>query len=269
MNLLSNIKKEAIKNPKRIIFCEPDDKRISSAIKKIKSQKLAEPILLKKDLNSNLEKAKELILNKECDAIITGATHPTSKTIKLAIELGTKKNIKRISGAMLMIKNAQNLLFSDCAANFNPDKNELAEITVLANEFYKNITKRDPNPALLSYSTLNSAQGESAKKVRAATKILKKNKIRCIGEVQIDAALIKKIYTSKGGKNYQKPNIFIFPNLDAANIGYKLVERFGDFKAIGPILLGCKYVVNDLSRGCSVNDIINLSAISSIQKWIF
>lgn len=264
MDILLDIKREARKSPKRIVFCEPNDQRVSQSIKKIQVEKTAIPILLNESVEKNLQTAVDMLDIDEADAIISGASHPTSLTIKAAIQVGLKPNIKRISGGFLMVRTNQVVYFADCAVQIDPDVNQLAEIAKLSETIFSQLTKVKPTVALLSYSTLGSAQGDSAIKVRNAMKLLPKSNF--IGEVQLDAALFPDIYERKTGKKTSSANVFIFPDLNSGNIGYKLAERLGGFKAIGPILQGVKKPINDLSRGCSVDDIVDLSALTSIQE---
>ena len=265
MDVLLQIKREARKSPARIVFCDKDP-RITAAIKKIKEEKVCTPILLKDTVEKNIERAGEMLDVNEADAVITGATHPTSWTIRLAINVGLKKGVDKISGGMLLVRNGDVFYFADCAAIIDPSAAELAEIALLSQKTFELLTSQKASVAMLSYSTLGSADGESAKKVREALMLLKKKKIDIFGEVQVDAALSPEVMEQKTGKKGSKANVFIFPNLDAGNIGYKLAERLGGFRAIGPILQGVKKPVNDLSRSCSVQDIVDLSAVTSVQN---
>jgi phosphate acetyltransferase len=266
MDVLLQIKREARKSPARIIFCEPKDSRIISAIRKIKQERIAEPILLNESVEKNLQRASEMLDIGEADGIVTGASHPSKLTFKLAIQLGTQSYVNRISSGNLLVRGRQVLYFSDCAVNVNPTAAHLAEIGLLAQKTFEQLTKIKPLTALLSYSTLGSAEGESVSKVRRATNILKKRKKNVKGEVQLDSALYPEIYNQKTGKKGSSANVLIFPNLDAGNIGVKLAQRLGGFRSVGPILQGVKYPINDLSRGCSVDDIVDLTAITSVQN---
>ncbi|MAF37153.1 phosphate acetyltransferase [archaeon] len=266
MDLIAQIKKKAVKAPARIIFCENNDNRIASAVNKIKKEKTATPILLDgKTLEDNFKTAVNMLENDEADAIISGASHPTAMTIKLAISHGTQDGVQRISGGMLMLKQQSLYYFADCAVMIDPDAKQLAEVATLSSQMFQKITGLRPRVAMLSYSTLGSAQGDSAQKVRQAIQSLKKTNFEVLGEVQVDAAIDPAVLHKKAKVTSTPANVFVFPDLDAGNIGYKLVQRLGEYRAIGPILHGTKKPINDLSRGCTVSDIVDLSAVTSIQ----
>ncbi len=270
--MIKEVKRKAIlinkKSPVRILFLEEDDKRMKKAIKIIKKEKIAIPFVVKgKNIDEKIKKSKEILKNNLADAIITGATHSTLKTVYLAFEF-MKKDVKRISGSFLMVSKNQkkSFLFADCAIQPNPSAEQLAEIAKLSAENFNFLTGKKPVIAMLSYSTKNSGKGESSENVRNACKILKQKYPKLVfdGEIQLDAAFDKDIAKAKGAKQLDY-NVFIFPCLDAGNIGYKLTERFGNYHAIGPILQGLTKPINDLSRGCCVKDIIDLTAITVLQ----
>ena len=163
----------------------------------------------------------------------------------------------------------ENMIFSDCAMNINPNSEELAEIAHSAHETAMSFLEEEPKIAMLSFSTNRSANHLEVDKVRDATDILKSKlpSAQVIGNIQLDAALDDEVLKIKYPKALFTPpaNVLIFPNLDAANIGYKLVQRFSGAKAIGPILQGLAKPVNDLSRGCSVDEIVNTVVITANQ----
>lgn len=270
--MIADLKKEAIKinlkHPVRILFLEEKDKRVRKAIDTIKKERIATPFIVNgKNIQEKLEKAKRLLHGNVAHALITGATHSTKDTLYLAFDF-VRKDVKRISGSFLMISKDQkkSFLFADCAVQPNPDSEQLAEIAKLSAEFFRFLIKKEPKIAMLSYSTKGSGKGMSAENVQKACKLIA-NKYRGLifdGEMQLDAAIDKIIAKSKGAKQFDY-NVFVFPCLDAGNIGYKLVERFGNYHAIGPILQGLTKPINDLSRGCSVDDIVNLAAITVLQ----
>lgn len=270
--MIKEVKRKAVlinkKSPVRILFLEEEDKRVKKAIQIIKNEKIAIPFVVKgRNIDEKIKKSKEILKNNLADAVITGATHSTLKTIYLAFEF-MKKDVKRISGSFLMISKDQkkSFLFADCAVQPNPNAEQLAEITKLSAENFNFLTGKKPIIAMLSYSTKGSGKGESAENVKNACKILKQKHLKLIfdGEIQLDATFNKRIAKAKGAKSLNY-NVFIFPCLDAGNIGYKLVERFGNYSAIGPILQGLNKPINDLSRGCSVKDIVDLTAITVLQ----
>ncbi len=267
--MIENIRKRARGINKhrvvRIVFPEQDS-RVNKAIQIIEDENIAKVITLKdRRIEKNLEKAELMLHNNEADAIITGASHSSSMTLYLAFKFMAPE-VKRTSGAFLMISPDKKsaMLFADCAAQPEPNPEQLAEIAELSAKTFKLITKTEPVVAMLSYSTKDSGKGLSVDNVREAVKILKQTDLNVEGEIQADAALNLNVARMKGAKALAY-NVLIFPCLDAGNIGYKLVERFAGWHAIGPILQGLNKPVNDLSRGCSIQDIVNLAAITVLQ----
>ncbi len=206
------------------------------------------------------------------DGAISGAIHATKDTILNAIKIvGVKEDIKRISSFFIMAKGKKNYLFADCAINIEPDPNELCEIARLTCNSAKNLGML-PKISFLSFSTYGSASHALVDKVKEATELAKKNIKDCMvdGEMQLDAAIVPNVARLKCPKSKikGKANVLIFPSLESGNIGYKIAERFGKFEAIGPIIQGLKKPINDLSRGCSSEDIVKLCAITAIQsEW--
>ena len=160
-------------------------------------------------------------------------------------------------------------VFSDCGLNQDPTAEELSEIAITAADSFKLLTKKEPKVAMLSFSTFGSAKSESVDKVVLATKLAKEKApdLKLDGELQFDAAIIPSISEVKapGSKIKGQANTIIFPNLDAGNIGYKLVERLAKAEVYGPICQGMAKPVNDLSRGCKSDDIVGVVAITAIQ----
>ena len=270
--LLKEIINRAKKTKKVIVFSEGDDRRILNAVKIIEKEKIAKTIVLKNgSLEERLKEGVDLLLKDKADGMITGATHSTLSTLKYAFHfIGTKKDVKKSSGAFLMLKGDKAFLFADCAAIVSPTSEELAEIAKLSAETFEFLTGKKARVAMLSYSTKGSGKGESVHRVRKSVEIAKKFGINVEGEMQADSALIKEVCEKKY-KNckFKEANVLVFPDLNSGNIGYKLVERLGNYKAIGPVMQGLKKPVNDLSRGCSVQDIVNLCAITVLQNQTF
>lgn len=266
MNFIKKLKKR-IKEKKILVFPEGTENRIVKASKIIERKRIAKTILLKEgNINERIKEGLTLVKDGKADGLITGASHPSLDTLKNAFKIiGTRKDVKKASGTFLIILKDKQFLFADCAAIPEPNSTELAEIAKLSKETFEMLTKEKARIAMLSYSTHGSGKGESVDKVRKAVKIAEKNNLEVYGEIQADAALIPEICKRKFPGCKDRANILIFPNLDAGNIGYKLVERLANAKAIGPILQGLKKPVNDLSRGCSVEDIINLAIITVLQ----
>ncbi|UCD21221.1 MAG: phosphate acetyltransferase [archaeon] len=251
----------------KIAFPEYEDSRIRNAIRILKSKRICEPVLVKPGfLHTSTTSSVALLLKGEVDAIISGSHHSSTDVLLLAFKFKDPE-VKRVSGTMLMIpKKGMPLLFADVAAQPNPSSEQLAEIALLSAKNYKLITRKKPVIALLSYSTHGSGKGHRPLEIKEAVKIVKrKSDFKVDGEIQLDAALVPWISKLKNAEIEGNANVLIFPNLDSGNIGYKLLERLGEYKAVGAILQGMEKQVNDLSRGCSVEDIINLAAVTVLQ----
>ncbi len=242
---------------------------------------------LRKDKGLSLDEANKLVKNPLyfgtlmvhlglADGMVAGAKNTTLNTLKPALQIiKTKKDSNLISSFFIMETNNPNLgekgilFFADCGLNVNPNSEELAEIATQTAESFKLLTKKTPLVAMLSYSTNNSAKSEFIDKVRNATALVRQKNPELIieGELQVDAALIPHICNNKfpGNCLNGRANILIFPDLNSGNIGYKLVERIANANAYGPLTQGIKKPINDLSRGCSVQDIITTVAITSVQ----
>ena len=210
------------------------------------------------------------------DGMVAGASNSTGNTLKSVFHcIGTKQGFKTVSSFFIMVSKNEKLgdngicFFADCAVNPNPAPEQLAEIAISTADNFKNLMNKEPVVALLSYSTMGSAKNPDAKKVVEAVAIAKNLRpdILLDGEMQADAAIIPSVAEKKASlsKVAGKANVLIFPDLDAGNIGYKLTQRFGNTEAIGPILQGARKPVNDLSRGCSIDDIINVTAFTCLQ----
>jgi phosphate acetyltransferase len=234
---------------------------------------------LRKDKGLTIEKAKELLLNNymyfAClllinnigDGIVSGATHTSMDTIRPALEL--LKTDKLASSFFIMDINDKVYLFSDAALNVNPNSEELSIIGVDSSNSYKRLTNNNPKTVFLSYSSYGSGKGESVDKVKEA--VLKARNMDSAnvydGELQVDAALEKSVSELKAPSSLIKgdANVFIFPNLDSGNIGYKLVKEFSNAKCYGPIMQGLKKPVNDLSRGCTIEEIVGVILLTCLQ----
>ena len=212
----------------------------------------------------------------DADGELAGARGTTADTIRPAFQiLKTKPGCKIVSGAFLMITPAKHLgeegvlVFADCAVNPNPNAEELAQIAVSTAETARVLAGFEPRVAMLSFSTKGSAKHENVDKVTAALAMAKElaPDLQIDGELQADAALIPSVGEKKapGSKVAGHANVLVFPDLQAGNIGYKLVERFSGADAIGPILQGIAAPVNDLSRGCKVQDIVQMVVITANQ----
>ncbi|MBN2747066.1 MAG: phosphate acetyltransferase [Bacteroidales bacterium] len=211
------------------------------------------------------------------DGEVSGAENSTGDVLRPAFQIvKTAPGSSVVSGAFLMVlpdgRYGENglLVFADCAVNPDPTAQQLAEIAISSAITAKNIAGIEPRVAMLSFSTKGSASHPMVDKVVEATKIVKEThpEILIDGEMQADAAIIEAIGQKKapGSKIAGRANVLVFPDLNSGNIGYKLVQRMANAEAIGPVLQGMAAPINDLSRGCSVDDIVNLVAITANQS---
>ncbi|MFC2123244.1 phosphate acetyltransferase [Bacteroidota bacterium] len=245
---------------------------------------------LRKQKGLTIEEAAELIENPlylstlmikngDADGEVAGAMNATGDVLRPAFQfVKTLPGISVVSGAFIMILPEPMfgddgiLVFADCAVHPDPDDKQLAEIAVSTAKTARAIANMDPRVAMLSFSTKGSAQHELVDKVVSATKIAREIDpgIDIDGELQVDAALVKSIGQKKapGSDIAGNANVLVFPDLNSGNIAYKLVQRLAHAEAIGPILQGMAAPINDLSRGCSVSDIVNLVAITANQAAI-
>ncbi|MCK5856698.1 MAG: phosphate acetyltransferase [Bacteroidales bacterium] len=227
-------------------------------------------------VNNSLYLAPLLIKAGYADGEVAGSENATGNVLRPAFQIvKTAANSSVVSGAFIMIVEDQTygddgiLVFADCAVNPNPNAKQLAEIAVATAQTAKNIAKIDPKVAMLSFSTMGSGKHEDVDKVIEATKLAKEMdpELAIDGEIQLDAAIVESVGRKKApdSKVAGLANVLVFPTLDAGNIGYKLVQRLAGAQAIGPVLQGMAAPINDLSRGCSVDDIVNLVAITANQ----
>lgn len=242
---------------------------------------------LRKHKGMTLEQARELIKdpiwygtlmvkNQDVDGMVAGANTATADVFRPAFQVvKTAPGMNIVSSAFIMIVSNCNLgkdgvmLFADCAINPNPDAKQLAEIAMASANTWRALVDDEPKVAMLSFSTKGSAKHELIDKVIEATDIVRKlaPELSIDGELQADAALVPNVAQKKAptSKVAGAANVLVFPDLGAGNIGYKLVERLANAEAIGPITQGLAKPINDLSRGCSVNDIVNVVSITALQ----
>ena len=244
---------------------------------------------LRKEKGMTKEKAEQLVNDpvyfgtlmlkdetSEADGLVSGAAHSTSDTLRPALQiLKTAPNTKLVSAFFVMVVpdcesgEKGTFIFGDSGLNENPTDEQLSEIAISSSKSFKQLVEKEPKVAMLSYSTHGSAKSELTEKVINATNKVKEKMPELLvdGELQLDAAIIPEIAKSKAPNSPIKgeANVLIFPNLDAGNFGYKLVQRLGKAEAYGPLCQGIARPVNDLSRGCSSKDIAGVVAITAVQ----
>lgn len=243
---------------------------------------------LRKAKGMTPEKAKETIFSDYCyygclmikaghaDGLVSGACHSTANTLRPCLQIvKTKPGTKLVSAFFLMVVpdcemgEEGTFVFSDCGLNQNPTSEELAAIAGSSAESFRLLVGKEPKIAMLSHSTMGSAKHADVDKVVEATRIAKEAypELKLDGEMQLDAAIVPSVGASKAPNSEVagQANVLVFPDLDAGNIGYKLVQRLAKAEAYGPMTQGIAAPVNDLSRGCSASDIVGVVAITAVQ----
>ena len=243
---------------------------------------------LRKEKGMTLEEAEKLLKEDymyyacmlvktgRADGVVSGACHSTSNTLRPALQIiKTKPGVKLVSSFFLMVvPNCEfgengTFVFADCGLEQNPDSEKLAAIAASSAESFKLLVEKEPKVAMLSHSSMGSAKHNDVDKVVEATRIAKELYPQYLidGELQLDAAIVPEIGKSKAPNSAVagNANVLVFPDLDAGNIGYKLVQRLAKAEAYGPVCQGIAYPVNDLSRGCSATDIVGVVAITAVQ----
>ena len=216
----------------------------------------------------------------DADGLVSGACHSTANTLRPALQiLKTAPGTKLVSAFFIMCTGKEEygedgtLLLADCGLNIDPNADELSEIAIGSAESWKFFMSDEPRVAMLSFSTMGSAKGDTPTKVQEATKLAneKAPELALDGDLQLDAALVPSVANLKAPNSNVagKANVLVFPDLQSGNIGYKLVQRFADAEAYGPILQGIARPVNDLSRGCSAEDIVGVVAITAVQAQLY
>ncbi|HBB91776.1 MAG: phosphate acetyltransferase [Bacteroidetes bacterium GWF2_49_14] len=272
--------KYGLKNIERAVIIDPRDHpkkeeyaNLMVELRKSKGMTKDEAIRL---LGNPLYLATLMIKAGDADGEVAGANNSTGDVLRPAFQyVKTIPGISVVSGAFLMIMPdpqwGENglMVFADCAVHPNPTARELAEIAVCTAQTARDIAQIEPRVALLSFSTKGSAQHEMVDKVAAATKMAQEMAPQFLfdGELQADAAIVESIGRKKCPDSpiAGRANVLVFPSLESGNIAYKLVQRLANAEAVGPVLQGMAAPINDLSRGCSVSDIVNLVAITANQ----
>ncbi|WP_201714510.1 phosphate acetyltransferase [Rossellomorea arthrocnemi] len=210
-----------------------------------------------------------LVYTGQAHGLVSGAAHSTADTVRPALQIiKTKEGVRKTSGVFIMVREDEKYVFADCAINISPDSQDLAEIAIESAKTAE-MFDIDPRVAMLSFSTKGSAKSPETEKVVEAVSAAKENapELTVDGEFQFDAAFVPSVAEKKApGADIQgNANVFVFPSLEAGNIGYKIAQRLGNFEAVGPILQGLNAPVNDLSRGCNEEDVYKLALITAAQ----
>ena len=268
----------------KAIFVDPEtydrmDEMVAGLAEARKSKGMTLEEARKILMDDSLFVAVMLVKMGVADGLVSGAILSTADTLRPALQiLKTAPGTELVSSFFIMVTKTPQygddgiLLFADCALNQNPNPAELACIAGDSAKSYNAFIGKEARVAMLSHSTMGSAKHADVTKVVDAVKIAKEKypDLKLDGEIQLDAAIVKEVGELKAPNSTVagKANVLVFPDIDAGNIGYKLVQRFGNAEAFGPILQGIAKPVNDLSRGCSANDIVAVVALTSVQAQV-
>ena len=255
---------------------DPDFEHYANGFYELRKAKGMTPEKARETIKNTLFYACMMIKEGKADGMVSGAINTTGNTLRPGLQIiKMAKGINTISSCFIMeIPNKEYgdnglMLFGDCAININPNPDELASIAIATANTAKTLLGMDPKVAMLSFSTKGSAKHENVDKVTAALAKVKElaPDLDVDGELQADAAMVPKVAALKapGSKVAGHANVLIFPDLQAGNIGYKLVQRLAGAEAVGPVSQGFAKPINDLSRGCSIADIVSVGAITAVQ----
>ena len=273
-NVMTNVKKLGLEfNGVRIIDHLKSEKLsdFTNIFFNIRKHKKITIEQARKAMERDLFFAAMMVKEGMADGSVAGSFASTADLMRAGIQcIGMPEGISIVSSFFLMLFPDKSYSFADCAIVPNPDAVQLADIAISTADNHRKLTGEEPFIAMLSFSTKGSAQHELADKVIEATKLIKTKRpdLNVDGELQFDAAVIESIGIKKapGSRVAGKANVLIFPDLNAGNIGYKIAQRWGKAEAVGPMVQGLKKPFFDLSRGCSVDDIVNTTSIAALMS---
>ena len=269
------------------------DERAVAAARRLDVEGLAEPVLMdaadafrsaavraqaeaspwhdRIDLDDPLHVAALMVAAGEADACVAGASRPTPDVVRAALFcIGQAPGVDIVSSCFLLaLPDGTAVTYADCGVVPEPDADQLASIAISSAATHAQLAGEEPRVAMLSYSTKGSADGPRVELVRAATELVRARapELAVDGELQFDAAWVPEVAASKapGSPVAGRANVFVFPDLSSANIAYKITQRLAGARAYGPLLQGTAGVIHDLSRGCSVDDIVTVVTIAACQ----
>ena len=255
----------------------PDLDRLAAAFHELRARKGVTPEQALDAMRAPIPQAAMRVRLGLADGTVGGAVATTADTVRAALQIiGRAPGASIVSSFFLMLSTAEwapvkgGMIFSDCGLIIQPSATELADIALQAAASCRQLLDEEPRVAMLSFSTAGSAEHESLHRIREALALARERApgLEIDGELQFDAALDESIRAKKapGSPLTGRPNVFVFPDLAAGNIGYKIAQRLGGLTAVGPILQGLAKPANDLSRGCSVDDIIAAVAVTAVQS---
>ena len=280
-------------SPKRVVLADGNDERAAAAARVLDAEGLAVPVLVhdaassrsssvgamaeaspwrdRIDLDDPLHVAALMVAAGEADACVAGATRPTPDVVRAALFcVGTAPGVDIVSSCFVFVlPDGTPITYGDCGVVPEPSADQLASIAIASAATHAQLTGDEPRVAMLSYSTKGSAEGPGVELVRTATGLVRSRApgLAVDGELQFDAAWVPEVAATKapGSPVAGRANVFVFPDLSAGNIAYKITQRLAGARAFGPLLQGTAGVIHDLSRGCSVDDIVTVATIAACQ----